>query len=79
MEAPSIIFGGLILLMATFAITAIAVLTSIFIIVLLNKILPILAYNSPKHIPYKITWIVGVATFVYCIYIFYFSEPYIFE
>ncbi len=69
----------MILLMTAFVITAVAVLTSIFIIVLLNKILPFLVNKPPKRIPYEITWVVGIATFTYCIYMFYFSEPYIFE
>ena len=70
MESPSLILGGIIILMFAIAMTLIAVLASIFIIVLLNKILPFLADKSPNHIPYEITWIVGIATFAYCIYMF---------
>ena len=53
MESPSLILGGIIILMFAIAMTLIAVLTSIFIIVLLNKILPFLTDKPPKQIPYE--------------------------
>ena len=78
MESPSLILGGIIILMFAIAMTLIAVLTSIFIIVLLNKILPFLTDKPPKQIPYEITRIVGIATFTYCIYMF-IADPSILE
>jgi hypothetical protein len=78
MEAPDIILGGIILLMIAFAIAILSILISTFIIVLLNKLLPFLADKPPKHIPYEIAWIVGVATFAYYIYLF-ITDPSILE
>jgi hypothetical protein len=78
MEAPGIILGGIILIMIAFAMAIIAVLVSIFIIVLLNKILPFLADEPPKRIPYEIAWVIGIATFAYYIYIL-ISDPSILE
>jgi hypothetical protein len=78
MEVPSIILGGIILIMIAFGMAIIAVLVSIFIIVLLNKILPLLADKPPKRIPYSIAWVVGIGTFAYYIYIL-ISDPSILE